>query len=115
MTSPLFSINKLNLTIATIALLVVGLACGSNTPPPPQYVGVWTSGDGTLITIRADGSADYKSSNSSVSGGGAVIDEAAKTLKISIDHYFASALDATTAAATELPPSALSLTSINRR
>ncbi len=83
MTSP-FSINKLNLTIATIALLVVGLACGSNTPPPPQYVGVWTSGDGTLITIRADGSADYKSSNSSVSGGGAVVDEAAKTLKISL-------------------------------
>ena len=83
MTSP-FSINKLNLTIATLAILVVGLACGSNTPPPAQYVGVWTSGDGTLITIRADGSADYKSSNSSVSGGGAVIDEAAKTLKISM-------------------------------
>ncbi len=76
--------NKLNVILAILALLVVGLACGSNNPPPAQYVGVWTSGDGTVITIRSDGSADYKSASSSVSGGGAVVDEAAKTLKISM-------------------------------
>ena len=76
--------NKLNLTMAICALLIVGLACGSNTPPPAGYVGVWTSPDGTTFTIRADGSADYKSGNSSVNGGGAVIDEAAKTLTITL-------------------------------
>ena len=78
--------SRANVVFATLALLLAGLACGSNTTavPPPQYVGVWTSGDATTITIRSDGSADYKSSNSSVSGGGAVIDEAAKTLKISL-------------------------------
>ncbi|MEQ1603820.1 MAG: hypothetical protein ABL999_03040 [Pyrinomonadaceae bacterium] len=76
--------NNLNLVIAAIFVLIVGLACGKSTPPPPQYVGVWKAADGTLITIRADGGADYKSGNYSVSGGSAVIDEAAKTLKISL-------------------------------
>lgn len=66
------------------ALLIFALACGSNTPPPAGYVGVWTSPDSTTLTIRSDGSADYKSGNSSVSGGGAVIDEGAKTLKITL-------------------------------
>ncbi len=76
--------NKANLIFALSALLIVGLACGSKTPPPPEYVGAWTSNDGTSITIRNDGSADYKSGSSSVSGGSAVVDEAAKTLKISL-------------------------------
>ena len=63
-------------------LLIVGLACGGNKPAPAKYVGFWTGTDGTTITIRADGSADYKSGNSSISGGGVVIDESAKTMKI---------------------------------
>ncbi len=79
-----FSNNKLNILFATLTLLVVGLACGSSTPPPPAYVGVWISGDGATITIRSDGGADYKSGGTSVSGGSAVIDETAKTLKISL-------------------------------
>lgn len=66
------------------SLLLVVIACGSKTPPPAQYVGVWTSGDGSTITIYSDGSGDYKSGNSSVSGGSVVVDEAAKTLKISL-------------------------------
>ena len=74
--------NLLTVTVAIAALLVVGIACGSNTPAPPAYVGVWTSGDGATITIRSDGGGDYKSGGTSVSGGGAVIDETAKTLKI---------------------------------
>ena len=76
--------NPLNVLIAAFALLLVGLACGKSTPPPAEYVGVWTSGDGTIITIRSDGGADYKSGNSSVSGGSVIIDDAAKTLKISL-------------------------------
>jgi hypothetical protein len=74
--------NQLGLLIALAALLVAGLACGSKTPPPPQYVGSWTGDDGSVISIRNDGSGDYKSGNSSVSGGSVAVDEAAKTLKI---------------------------------
>ena len=63
---------------------VVGFACGgSSTPPPSAYVGFWTGEDGSTITIRGDGSADWKSGNSNVSGGSVTIDESAKTLKIS--------------------------------
>ena len=76
--------NRLNIIIAILALLTIGLACGSKTPPPAEYVGVWVSGDGAMITIRSDGSADYKSGGTSVSGGGVTIDNEAKTLKISL-------------------------------
>lgn len=76
--------NQINIIFAGLVLLFVALACGgSKTPPPSQYVGLWTGEDGTLITIRGDGSGDYKSGGSSVSGGTVTIDEAAKTLKIS--------------------------------
>ncbi|HEX3101041.1 MAG TPA: hypothetical protein VHQ01_04585 [Pyrinomonadaceae bacterium] len=87
--------NMMNRSIigrnATVSLLLVlgiffvmGFACGgSSTPPPSQYVGFWTGEDGSTITIRGDGSADYKSGNSSISGGSVTIDEGAKTLKIS--------------------------------
>ena len=63
---------------------VVGFACGgSSTPPPSAYVGFWTGSDGTTITIRSDGTGDWKSGNSNVSGGSVTVDESAKTLKIS--------------------------------
>jgi len=75
--------NGLTLAIAMIAILVVGLACGgSKTPPPAAYVGAWTGADGTTLTIRADGSADYKSGSSSVDNGSVTVDEAAKSLKV---------------------------------
>lgn len=76
--------NKITLLLTTAILISVGLACGSKTPPPSQYVGVWTGADGTLITIRADGSGDYKSGNSNVTNGSVAIDEAAKSLKIAL-------------------------------
>jgi len=64
-------------------LLVVALACGgSKTPPPAGYVGAWTGADGSTITIRGDGSGDYKSGGTSVSGGSVTVDEGAKTMKI---------------------------------
>lgn len=70
--------------MAIAVIFVIGIACGgSKTPPPSQYVGIWTAADGSVITIRSDGSADYKAANSSVSGGSVSIDEAAKTMKIS--------------------------------
>src|SRR4051794_3778319 len=64
-------------------LFVMGFVCGgSSTPPPAAYVGAWTADDGTTMDIRSDGSASYKSANASVDGGGLVVDESAKTLKI---------------------------------
>lgn len=64
-------------------LIAAALGCGGSAKPaPPDYVGSWTGDDQSTLTIRADGSADFKSGNTSVSGGTADIDEAAKTLKI---------------------------------
>ncbi len=76
--------NFVSFAIALIALLLIGLACGSSKPAPPAYVGHWTGDDGSTITIRADGGADYRSGGTKVTGGSAVIDEGAKTLKISL-------------------------------
>jgi len=82
------TLNGRNATVSLLLVLgiffVMGFACGgSSTPPPSQYVGFWIGEDSSTITIRADGGADYKSGNSSVSGGSVTIDEGAKTLKIS--------------------------------
>lgn len=85
MTPGLISIdNRRTLVVAVVALLFVALACGSKTPPPAQFVGVWDGTEGTLLTIRADGSGDYLSGGSKVTGGSVTIDEAAKTLKVTL-------------------------------
>ncbi len=77
------STNVISLIVASLALVVLVLACGgAKIPPPSKYVGSWTGEDGTLITIRGDGSGDYKTANSNVDNGSVTIDEAAKTLKI---------------------------------
>lgn len=78
------SSSTLSLFVALGILLVVGLGCGSGTPPPSAYVGFWQGDDGSTITIRADGGGDYKSGGTSVSGGGVTVDEGAKTLKIAL-------------------------------
>ena len=78
------SYNKFKILFAAVALLAVGFACGSKEPLPLRYVGVWTGADGTTITIRPDGTGDYRSSSSSVTGGTVTIDEAAKTLKVAL-------------------------------
>lgn len=79
-----FRLDNLNLIFAIVALMLVALACGSSTPPPAQYVGTWVGDDGTRLNIRADGSGDYFSGSSKVTGGSVTIDEAAKTLKITL-------------------------------
>ncbi len=72
-----------SLIIGLGLIVLVGLGCGvTKTPPPQAYVGTWSGSDGTTITIRSDGGADYKSDNSSIENGGITIDEAAKTLKL---------------------------------
>ena len=77
---------SINLIIALGVLVLAGLACGgSGKPAPAEYVGFWTGGDGATMTIRADGTGDYKSGgavNTSVSGGTVDINDAEKTLSI---------------------------------
>lgn len=78
------SSSALSLFLVLGILLAVGLGCGSGTPPPAAYVGFWQGDDGSTVTIRADGGADYKSGGTSVTGGGVAVDEGSKTLKISL-------------------------------
>lgn len=70
------------LALTSAALFLVVLGCGEAKPPPAEYVGQWTGDDGTTITIRSNGTADYRSGGTSVSNGKLVIDDAAKTFKI---------------------------------
>lgn len=81
-TSLNFGRSFISPAIAVVALIFVVLGCGSSTPPPSEYVGSWTGEDGTTMTIRASGSADYKSTNTTVDNGAITIDTGAKTLKI---------------------------------
>ncbi len=79
---------KLTALLAVGILIFVGLGCGgggsssSSKPVPPEYFGVWTGQDGTLITIRSDGKGDYKSGGTTVDGGTVAIDDAKKELSI---------------------------------
>lgn len=82
--------NFITLTLAITSLLIIGVACrglaggGPTKPAPADYVGFWTGADGTTMTIRADGGADYKSGNgnSTVSGGSFEMSEDGKSFKI---------------------------------
>lgn len=82
------TMNARNLTalMLTIGVLfVLGFACGGDgTPPPSEYVGAWTGNDGSTITIRADGSGDYKSGGTTVTNGSVEIDDAKKELTIKL-------------------------------
>lgn len=78
---------KRNLCTASIALallLTIGLACGGGKPVPQAYQGNWVGSDGSTIYMHGDGSAGFKLGGKSVDGGGAEIDESAKTLTISL-------------------------------
>lgn len=86
---------QLNFTFVILILLAVVLGCsdsdggnsGAKTPEkeiPAAYVGMWTGADGSTLTIRNDGSGDYKSGGSSMSGGSVEVDEAAKEIRFSL-------------------------------
>ena len=76
--------NAFLCVVALAILLTVGLACGGGNPVPQAYQGNWTGGDGSTIYMDADGKAGFKVGNKEVNGGGAVLDESAKTLTISL-------------------------------
>jgi len=81
--------NNFFLLVAALAAVVfAGIACSGGAadakPAGPEFVGAWSAKDGSTITIRSDGSADYKSGSTSVSGGKAEVSEQEKTLRISL-------------------------------
>lgn len=76
--------NLFTASIALALLLTIGLACGGGKPVPQAYQGNWTGSDGSTIYMHGDGSAGFKLGGKSVDGGGAEIDESAKTLTISL-------------------------------
>ena len=63
--------------LALSVLFVVGFACGKgdSKPPPAEYIGAWTGDDGSTLTIRGDGSGDYKSGSTSVTGGSVSVED----------------------------------------
>ena len=83
--------NAITITLALFALVFVGLACGGGAPKAedekqagPEYVGAWKAADGSSITIRSDGSADYKIGGTSVTGASALVKKKKKTLRVSL-------------------------------
>ena len=69
--------------LALSLMLMIVLGCGGE-PAPPAYQGNWAGSDGSTIYMNADGKAGFKLGSKSVDGGGAEIDESAKTLTISL-------------------------------
>jgi hypothetical protein len=77
---------RLSIVVGTLILLV--LACGGGKPVPEQYQGNWEASFGgqvhSTIYMQPDGKAGFKIPGKEVDGGGALIDESAKTLTISL-------------------------------
>jgi hypothetical protein len=77
-------------TLAFVLLIFTVIACtcpGKSKNPdakpiPAAYFGDWKGLDGSAISIRSDGTGDYKSGSTNVTGGAAEINDADKTLSI---------------------------------
>lgn len=79
--------NIISLLFATAVLMSVGLACSGAKdarPAPAEYFGTWRASDGSSVTIRPDGSADYRSGATKVTGGKAQVSDSEKTLSITL-------------------------------
>jgi hypothetical protein len=76
--------NAQSLAAITVLLAVLVLACGGGKPVPTKYQGTWKGTDGTRIYMDADGRSGFNKGSKKVDGGGAEIDESAKTLTISL-------------------------------
>jgi hypothetical protein len=76
--------NVFPAAIGLAIVLTIGLACGGGKPVPQAFQGNWVGSDGSTIYMHADGKAGFKLGSKEVDGGGAEIDESAKTLTISL-------------------------------
>ena len=80
--------KNLNLSVLIVlgVFMLVGLGCfGSRKTAgtiPSAYLGDWQGKDGTTLSIRADGTGDYKSGGTKVTNGTAEVNEADKTISI---------------------------------
>jgi len=73
------------LVFVLFLLFLVSFGCKSSAKPAPaKYVGDWQGQDGTTISILSDGTGSFKTGSKKVTNGTAEIDEAAKTLTISL-------------------------------
>jgi len=76
------------LTIVFGVLIFLVLACGGGKPVAEKYQGNWEASWGgqvhSTIYMHPDGKAGFKIPGKEVTGGGAEIDENAKTLTISL-------------------------------
>lgn len=75
--------NSISAVLVGFVLLLV-ISCGGGTPAPVKYQGDWVGTNGTTIYMYADGKSGFKSGGKEVTGGGAEINESAKTLTISL-------------------------------
>mgnify|MGYP000877289870 CR=1 FL=1 len=75
--------NLMSVMALTVILLLV-FACGGGNPVPVKYQGNWIGDNGTTIYMDADGKAGFKQGGKEVTGGGAELNEGAKTLTISL-------------------------------
>jgi hypothetical protein len=76
-----------SLLVVFAMMLFVGLGCGGKKDGKPvsaEYHGAWTGSDGSTITIRSDNSGDYKSGSTKVDNGSVTINDADKTLSITL-------------------------------
>ena len=88
---------RINGLLAAIIIGFIALGCTcnddstDNTPAeeqkqetgiPKAYWGEWTGEDDSQVAIRADGSGDYRSGGTQVTGGTVTLDEAAATISI---------------------------------
>ncbi|AUT00943.1 hypothetical protein CLI64_11320 [Nostoc sp. CENA543] len=72
--------------IATLAVVPIVSSCSANKTPLSTeqqiYTGNWVAKDGTFVKIYLDGGGDFKTSNSSVTGGATTFTD--KTLTIGL-------------------------------
>ena len=73
-----------NLFLVAIIGLVLVVACGGGKPLAAKYHGDWVGENGATLYMDAEGKAGFRIGNKKVTGGAAVVDEAAKTLTISL-------------------------------
>ena len=76
--------NKLTLAIVFGIFLSLILACGGGKPVAAKYQGSWVGSDGSTLYMNSDGGAGFKVGSKTVDGGAAEIDDAAKTITISL-------------------------------
>jgi hypothetical protein len=66
-----------------IGLIASFTACGGK-PVPVKFQGNWSGSDGSTLYMDSDGKAGFVVGSKKVTGGGAVVDESAKTITISL-------------------------------